>query len=442
MSDSAESAGGGGGGAPCVGRAVPLGRRRVVAPKPSAPSHAWCFTLNNPLVHGIDVNSPEAWFDKGLISYCCWAYEAGESATPHIQGYLRLKTGCKQRRTWLLSHLANGFWAPAKGDLQQNWNYIHKIDDPAAQQRFLQEPREIGARPVQGKRNDIVSALALVKDGASDRALFEEVPNVAVRHLSALRQYRLLCQPPRNFKTFVHVMFGPTGTGKSAAAAIIYVGAYDVAFGPTGLWWDGYDGASDIWIDDFKSGISLHMMLRLMDRYAMKVAVRGNNIQFAPARMVITSSKHPRDWFDWQKLDEDPNQLLRRIDRLEEISCPPLIRNQKLKHLQESTKEELYFKYSGDPDGDTPFAPVPKALRIAQLGNPAMDLQEIVEDIDSDEEEQCRLDEAFIEESEEDMVLAVETPPGKDSWTRQYAWPASDVSDDDQESVGSGEDIN
>ncbi len=407
-------------------------RRRVRAPRqaPSPPSKNWIFVVNNPLDHDLCGEAPKEWYvQSGAIEYTCFAYEFGESGTAHIQGYLRLKS--KQRRSWLVTRLCSfAHWEPARGSFEQNRAYVYKAADEAARARFIVQPQELGAPPQQGKRSDIEGALQLVRDGASDRELFEEAPIVAVRHLRAFQQYRLLIQEGRNFKTYVHVMWGPTGTGKSARARIIYHSAYDVAFGPTGLWWDGYDGAQDVWIDDFKGGIALHMMLRLMDRYAMHVAVRGANINFGPRRLVITASSHPRDWYDWQKLNEDPEQLLRRVDRLEEVTTLGEVRDASLQSLQQNSEEELYSEYSGDPEDGYASPPT---LSVDKLSGAQAVLPPEFSDSSSPDQEVFAADYACGQQA-----YGGSSSDSQDSFVSQSStgktvrWPADDISEDDE----------
>lgn len=425
---------------------VPQSRVRVRAPAPpmSNPSKVWIFTVNNPEDHGVSPDEPRAWFEQsGAIAYVVYAYERGRSGTPHIQGYLRLKKA--QRRSWVSTRLCRfARWEIARGSCSHNQDYVYKRGAHANDYKdFIRNPIELGVPPKQGKRNDLSTALELVRHGATDRQLFEDVPGAAVRYLRSFQQYRLLCQPPRDFKTFVHVMYGSTGTGKSARARIIYGDAYYIAFSPTGLWWDGYEGG-DVVIDDYKGGIPLHVLLRLLDQYKMSVSVRGALVNFAPPRIVITSSKHPRDWYDWQKLDEDPNQLLRRIDLLENITTDGAIRDQRLKDLKKEATEHpliLYTRYSGVDTETMKYAPIPRGLAPAAMV-----------DLTQSDDEEFPLGQGRDDDLEEVTVVPATpepNPPYDDSWIEYdsdmdegHIWPDDDISADDvsDSSVGSSDD--
>lgn len=424
--------------------AAPAERRRVVAPRPAAsnPSKAWIFVVNNPLDHNIDPNDPRKWFEQsGALSYVCWAYERGAQGTPHIQGYLRLKKG--QRRSWLATRICPfAHWEIAIGDFDKNRNYVYKVDRP---QDFINEPQELGVTPKPGKRNDMVEAMRLVREGANDRAIYETLPNVAMRYMSSVRDYRLVCAPKRNWKTFVHVLWGPTNVGKSARAHILYPDAYSLALGNTGIWFDGYDGKSDILIDEFRGGIPFGLLLRMTDRYPLTVSVKGAMMNFAPARIVITANAHPSEWYDYAKLrhghGEDPEQLLRRIELLEHIeTTSPAIRDGVLRTLQRKMLDEpkeTYQHYSGhrhQADAHH-YAPMPIFDReVVDLTEDLPQAQvpsspEVIEYVPATPEPNPPLDDDDFVVYDSDMDEA-------------HIWPDSDISADDvsDSSVGSDED--
>lgn len=109
-------------------------------------------------------------------------------------------------------------------------------------------------------------------------------------------------------------IYGPTGTGKTR-----YVfdreDLNDLWLASVNLqWFDGYTGQQAVLIDDFRGNFcSFHSLLRYLDRYPMRVPVKGGFTVWKPTRIYITSSKHPSSIYN---VDEDVNQLLRRIDQI------------------------------------------------------------------------------------------------------------------------------
>jgi len=49
----------------------------------------WCFTVNNYVQN--DIEKIEEMFSHGHFNYIVYGIEAGESGTPHLQGYVQLK---------------------------------------------------------------------------------------------------------------------------------------------------------------------------------------------------------------------------------------------------------------------------------------------------------------------------------------------------------------
>lgn len=116
--------------------------------------------------------------------------------------------------------------------------------------------------------------------------------------------------------------WGATGTGKSRAAAADAAerghGLDDVFWHPGGKWWDGYDRQAVVILDDFRPGNwKFAYLLRVLDRYPMRVEVKGGFRQLDSPLIIISCPKHPAECY----LDsgEDLEQLLRRITTIREF---------------------------------------------------------------------------------------------------------------------------
>jgi len=122
----------------------------------------------------------------------------------------------------------------------------------------------------------------------------------------------------RSFKTEVYWYYGPTGTGKSRAANVEAPHAYWKS--PVDKWWDGYSGQEDVIVDDYRRDLcTFATLLRLFDRYPLRVEYKGGSCEFRSKRIFITSPKSPKDtWTEGEKprTDEDIQQLLRRITKI------------------------------------------------------------------------------------------------------------------------------
>lgn len=109
-------------------------------------------------------------------------------------------------------------------------------------------------------------------------------------------------------------IYGPTGTGKTRYVfenedlSNLWLASVNLK------WFDGYKGQEAVLIDDFRGNFCrFHSLLRYLDRYPMDVPIKGGFAVWMPKRIYITSSKHPGQIYD---VDEDVNQLLRRITRI------------------------------------------------------------------------------------------------------------------------------
>lgn len=68
------------------------------------------------------------------------------------------------------------------------------------------------------------------------------------------------------------------------------------------IWYDGYYGQPVALIDEFAgkaSRIALAQLLRILDRYPIRVPFKGGFIPFIPKKIYITSNVHPSQWYDY-----------------------------------------------------------------------------------------------------------------------------------------------
>lgn len=111
----------------------------------------WCFTVNN--------YSEEEYTEllNGEFNYVIIGKEVGNNGTPHLQGYLQLKT--KKRLTAMKKIHNTAHWEIARGTPEENKVYCSK------QKKF----EERGSICIQGKKKvDMVKA---VKQKVSGKCL-------------------------------------------------------------------------------------------------------------------------------------------------------------------------------------------------------------------------------------------------------------------------------
>lgn len=257
----------------------------------------WCFTLNN--YSEDDERLLGQLYEQGTARYVLFGRESGESGTPHLQGVLTLASPSRRRA---LSRLIPRAHLEPCRSRDASIEYCKKEGD------FVEHGT---VRTNQGKRTDLEDAIATLRDSGLD-AVRELHPTVYVRYPRGLSS--LLVDAPRDPGTPPEVtwIYGGTGVGKTR-----YVVDREPDLwisGATLKWWDGYMGQSAVCFDDFRGDFcTFHWLLRLLDRYPVRVEVKGGSREFNSPRIYITCPFHPRDVYP---TIEDKEQLVRRISRI------------------------------------------------------------------------------------------------------------------------------
>lgn len=227
----------------------------------------------------------------------------------HIQGYIELTAAYTMKA--LRAILGDAHFERTNGTFEDNYTYCTKDGD------FV----ELGkpAKTKQGKRTDLQNLAEHIQSGKTDRELIEDG---RIRNFTALKSMSLLRsvvqrpnlnrEPPE-----VHWIYGMTGTGKTRWAYENAGDSYYVHSCNT-QWFDGYQSQKCVIFDDLRPDVfSFHFFLRLIDRYTVRVPVKGQTeVLFEPEKIIITTPFKPNHFVP---RGEDPNQLTRRITNIQEI---------------------------------------------------------------------------------------------------------------------------
>ena len=88
-------------------------------------------------------------------------------------------------------------------------------------------------------------------------------------------------------------------------------------------WFDGYDAHRFVIFDDFRdSQCEFSFLLRLLDRYPLRVEIKGGTRQWKPHTIVITSPMPPEETYQTMQQNDRYDkiqQLIRRIDITEHV---------------------------------------------------------------------------------------------------------------------------
>lgn len=260
-------------------------------------SRFWCFTVNN-YSDG----------DKAVLgaidgySYLVYGMEVGEeNQTPHLQGYIEFPKRVYLKRLQRLTSTVSTHvhWEARKGNATQAAQYCKK--DGKYQEFGTISKDASGARcdldavRVAIKERNIVTHLDLLNKVDSMLAL-----NIGKQLLSFTTPVDRSDTPPHIF--WIH---GPTGCGKSRmvyefAKALNKKLEYSMwtSFGTSFKFYDGYYGQEIVLFDDFRpSGAYFSSLLRITDRYNVRVEVKGGSTWWIPKFIFFTGPKSIEEAF-------------------------------------------------------------------------------------------------------------------------------------------------
>lgn len=274
---------------------------------PKGQGKHWFFTDNT-------VNK-ELWDKyKDEFEYLSYQLERAETTGKlHFQGIFGTK---KKKRQETLERLLPGVHLELTKSREGATVYVNKVETR------VDGPWTYGNVPTatQGKRNDLEEVRGKIIAGANMSTVADENFASWCRYRQAFKEFRDLKAPRRNWTMEIKVFWGPTGTGKSARA-------FDEA-GPdsfvcepdkNGFYFSGYDGQENVVWDEFSGGCcDIKYLLRLLDRYPMKVRGLYQMVEFRAKRIWITSNLHPVDWYT-NAYEEHRNALMRRLEEFGEV---------------------------------------------------------------------------------------------------------------------------
>jgi len=287
------------------------------------------FTLNN-------------WTNEeysSLTSFPCrWMVigkENSSTGTPHLQGAIVLEKQMTLNQLKKVRGLRRAHLESMRGTPQQSLGYCMKEDSNAFQK---------GTIPCPGKRNDLKDVISSLRNGKTLRQLAndEEYDTTICRNFKALTVFRTLLVSQEREKPKVFWLHGDTGTGKTRAAMEFakQSKSYWISNGSL-KWFDGYCGEETAILDDIRSdSCSFDFLLRLLDRYPLRVEFKGGFVDWIPKVIILTCPMPPTYLFNL-KGQGDIEQLERRIDHILEFRVGQLESNrQQLFTLLEMDQRE------------------------------------------------------------------------------------------------------
>lgn len=266
-------------------------------------SSSWCFTLNN--------YSEEEWDTAcGMpdVSYLVVGRE-GKDRTPHLQGFV---TFTKSKRLSGVSKiLRRAHWEISRAKGSQAADYCKKEGDFFELDKRAQK---------SAKRTDMETVRELLAEKATKREVLNRVKTLSGLKIWDWAQTGLDLTR-RNWPMDFRIYWGKTGAGKTSAVRDEF--GEGVYFKMTNCrFWDGYQGEEVCLIDDWTpsdSYLTIDTLLRLGDRYPMRIEWKGGSGEFCSTVLIITSNWDPKTWFPGH-----PNEkaLFRRVTDIQEFGEP------------------------------------------------------------------------------------------------------------------------
>lgn len=140
----------------------------------------------------------------------------------------------------------------------------------------------------QGKRSDLLAIKESVDENRNENELWELHFPQMVKYYSGLSRYIALKQVKRNWKSFVSVYWGTTGSGKSYSAHY-EAGEDSYTLSPgqrpqSGVvYFEGFNGQSNVIFEEFHGGsMQWQQLLNLLDEHPATVMIKGSSKNFAP----------------------------------------------------------------------------------------------------------------------------------------------------------------
>jgi len=268
----------------------------------------WYFTINNYSPEDVQI------LQNLECDYITYGYEvAPTTGTPHLHVYVEFD----RKRMW---SYVRSVIPERSSKLEVRWGTQQQMIEYCQEEgNFI----ERGQKKNQGSRTDLDGVRVL----ALENGLREVTRRGNSQQIAVATKFLTYHEEPRTWKTMVCWLWGDTGTGKTLTAHKI---AGDDVYVKSGdaKWFDGYDAHESVIFDDLREDtFKFDFLLALLDRFPVRVEIKGGYRQFKPRLIVITCPFSPEVF--QIPYGEDRQQLLRRIDVVEHFvsRCPEVAGN-------------------------------------------------------------------------------------------------------------------
>lgn len=305
-------------------------------------SSKWMLTFNNPLEHGMthDYIRDALEYFTGCLYWCMCDEIGDECETLHTHLYAVFKS--QVPHTQLEKHFPKMHRTKVRGKSYESRDYIRKEGEKFNKKEdgsyeytdsngklhkginYIETFEEWGEMPLehQGKSLEADLVISLVKAGATDQEIINEVPK-AYTVLDKIQRVRSMYRDEQYTDSWrdltVTYIFGVPGAGKSRSVMDKY--GYRNVYRVTDYKhpFDTYDGQDVVVFEDYRSNFKITDILNYLDGYPLLLPCRYFNRQACFTKVYITSNLPLED--QHKKEDTDSKKALyRRIHAVVEYT--------------------------------------------------------------------------------------------------------------------------
>lgn len=224
-----------------------------------------------------------------------------DSARAHLQGLVVFKSKICTRtgKNRIQIGFPTAHVEPAKKGIVPGYRYCTKTDGRLDGPFFFPEMWQ--PRGGQGQRNDILAAVATLRESGWD-ALVDQHTESFVRHHAGFARVNESITRRANSTwrdVRVLVLWGPPRTGKTRLAYSAGGDVYRLCLlpGTKQCWWGGYMNNQCVIIDDFYGQLPITYMQNVLDGHPLMTNVKGTHVYVGYKYVIITSNVHPDEWY-------------------------------------------------------------------------------------------------------------------------------------------------
>jgi hypothetical protein len=208
-----------------------------------------------------------------------------ETNRKHLQGYIEFKHGVRLSRLKRINSTVH--WETRRGSRDQARAYCSK-EETREENSF---PIEWGQWREQGRRSDLHSLAEDIRERQLTHSqVAEEYGALAIRYSRGINDYIAATSTPYTPEGLRGIwIVGVPGSGKTRSVEEQFAG--DLYVKSVNKWWDGYQGESNVLLDDLcpRGQFLGHNLKIWSDRYARRGEIKGGSVNLAHDRFIVTS---------------------------------------------------------------------------------------------------------------------------------------------------------